>query len=278
MANATMDHMMSLVIFIAALIIFIGLFSQSMSTAVTYQSHGALSTKNSDLLDTMLLNPGINATWGTDSGIPSAFGLQDPEFTQYELSSFSLMRLSSSTGNLAEYDKTSPNNYYKQADSNFGSVLLTPTSQNLNYSTALRLLGINNTYGFQLTLTPNIAVTVAPTHVSSPLTLAISASGTGFPFANAAVNYCFILVTLPQNEMDYPSYTIQNGVVTTDQQGSANVSFSSVTNSNQVYAFIAYAHLGGVVGIGYFVHSTSSQQICYSCSSRHEYPTNCFGE
>jgi len=260
MANATMDHMISLIVFIAALLIFIGLFSQSISTAITYQSHGALSTKNSDLLDTILLNPGMNATWGTDVGIPSAFGLQDPEFTQYELSSFSLMRLASSTGNVAEYDKTSPSIYYDQTTSGFGSVLLTPASQDLNYSTALRLLGINNTYGFQLTLIPDIAVSIAPTHTSSPLSLAISASGTGFPFAGAMINYCFIMVTLPQADIDYPSYTMQNGVVTTDQQGSASVSFPSVTDSNQVYAFIACAHLNGVAGIGYFTHCSTTDQ------------------
>jgi hypothetical protein len=259
-ANATMDHMISLVIFIAALLIFIGLFSQSISTAITYQSHGSLSTKNSDLLDTILLNPGMNATWGMNSGTPSAFGLQDPEFTQYELSSFSLMRLGSSSGNIAEYDKTSPSIYYNQATSNPGGVLLTPASQNLNYSTALRLLGINNTYGFQLTLTPNIAVSIAPTHTSSPLSLAISASGTGFPFANAAIDYCLILATLPQNDMYYPSYTMQNGVTATDQQGSATISFPSVTDSNQVYAFIAYVHMDGVVGIGYFSHSSTTDQ------------------
>jgi hypothetical protein len=260
MANATMDHMISLVIFIAALIIFVGLFSQSISTAVTYQSHGALSTKNSDLLDTILLNPGINTTWGTDAGIPSVFGLQDPEFTQYQLSSFSLMRLSPSTKNVVEYDKTSPSIYYNQVTSSYGSALLTPASQDLNYSTALRLLGINNTYGFQLTLTPDITVSITRTHDSSPLSLSISASGTGFPFANAAVNYCLILVTLPQNDMNYPSCTTQNGVVATDQQGSANVTFSSVTDSNQVYAFIAYVHLDGVVGIGYFTHCSTTNQ------------------
>jgi len=60
--------------------------------------------------------------------------------------------------------------------------------------------------------------------------------------------------------MDYPSYTIQNGVVTTDQQGSANISFPSVTDSHQVYAFIAYAHMDGVVGIGYFTHSSNTDQ------------------
>lgn len=257
MANATIDHVISLVVFIAALLIFIGLFSQSISIAVVYQGHNALSIKNSDLLDTILLNPGINVTWGINDGLPSGFGLQDPEFTQYQMSSFSLTRLGSSTGNVAEYDKTSPSIYYDQAASSLGSCLLTPKAQDLNYSTALSLLGINGTYGFQLTFIPDITVSVTQTQASSPLNLAISASGTGFPFADAAINYCLVLVTLPQSDTQYPSYTIQNGAVTTDQQGSASVTFPNVTDPNQVYAFIAYAHLAGVEGIGYFTRDSS---------------------
>ena len=263
MASATMDHMISLIVFIAAILIFIGLFSQPIQTAIVYESHRALSTKNSDLLDTILLNPGINATWGTDGSIPSGFGLQDPEFTQYQLSPFSLMRLGSSTGNMVEYDKTSPSIYYNNASLGFGASLLTPNAQALNYSASLALLGINNTYGFQLTLTPDITVSITDiteNHVSSPLNLSISATGTGFPFAGASINYCLILVTLPQTDAQYPSYIIQHGAVTTDQQGMANVTFPNVTDVNQVYAFIAYAHLDGVVGVGYFTHGSATDQ------------------
>jgi hypothetical protein len=263
MASATMDHMISLIVFIAAILIFIGLFSQPIQTAIVYESHRALSTKTSDLLDTILLNPGIPANWGqSDCNVSdiNGFGLQDPEFTQYQLSPFSLMRLSS-TGNLVEYDKTSPSIYYNNASLGFGASLLTPNAQALNYSASLALLGINNTYGFQLTLTPDITVSITETHASSPLNLSISATGTGFPFANAPINYCLIQVTLPQTDAEYPSYTIQNGAVTTDQQGIAdNVTFPSVTDSNQVYAFIAYTHLDGIVGVGYHTRDSSTDQ------------------
>jgi hypothetical protein len=258
MASATMDHMISLIVFIAAILIFIGLFSQPIQTAIVYESHRALSTKTSDLLDTILLNPGIPANWGQSNCTAQGFGLQDPEFTQYQLSPFSLMRLGSSTGNMVEYDKTSPSIYYNNASLGFGASLLTPNAQALNYSASLALLGINNTYGFQLTLTPDITVSITENHGSSPLDLSISATGTGFPFAGASINYCLILVTLPQTDAEYPFYTIQNGVVTTDQQGIANVTFPSVTDP--VYAFIAYAHLDGVVGVGYFTHGSATDQ------------------
>lgn len=260
MASASMDHIISLIVFIAAFMIFIGLFSQNIQTAIGYQQHSSLSTKTSDLLDTMLLNPGVNATWGTDGTIPSGFGLQDPEFTEYQLSPFSLMRLGSSTANVVEYGKSSPNMYYSNLTSAFGVSLLTPTSQDINYSTASMLLGINNTYNFQLMLTPDITVTVTETQASNPLDLSIMASGTGFPFAGATVNYCLILVTLPQDQSDYPSYTIQSGAVATDQQGIANLSFPGVTDPNQVYAFVAYAHMNGIEGVGYHTRVSSNSQ------------------
>lgn len=249
-ASAAIDHMLALVVFIAAILIFIGFFGQSNQTAIVYESHRALSVKTSDLLDTILLNPGIPVNWGQTNSVVSGFGLQNPEFTQYQLSPFSLMKLSPSTGNHIEYLKTSSNTIYNNVTSGFGSLLLTPSNQCLNYSTVLGLLGINGTYGFQLAFTPDITVSIAEDHSNSPLDLSITATGTGFPFAGASVNYCLILATLPQNDSQYPSYTIQYGVVTTNKLGIANVTFPSVTDPNQVYSFIAYTHLAGIMGVG----------------------------
>ena len=80
--------------------------------------------------------------------------------------------------------------------------------------------------------------------------------------AGASINYCLILVNLPQSQSQYPSYTLQNGAVTTDQQGMADVTFSAVTDPNQVYAFIAYAHMDGLLGVGYHTRvSTTDQYI-----------------
>jgi hypothetical protein len=260
LSGISVDHIVSIIIFLAAILLFVSLFGQMVQPAITYQQNRAVATKCSDLLDTMLLNPGSPSNWGQENSAPSGFGVQDPEFTEYQLSAFSLMRLGSATGNLVEYDKT-PNIYYNSITSGFGASLLTPTAQALNYSTALTLLGINNTYGFQLTLTPDIKVTIADiteNQAISPLNLSISAMGTGFPFAGASINYCLIIVTLPPTDAQYPSYTIQNGIVTTDQQGMAYVAPPNVTDTNQVYAFIAYAHLDGIVGVGYFTHDTTT--------------------
>ena len=141
-----------------------------------------------------------------------------------------------------------------------GAVLDTPNAEALDYSSATTLLGINGTYGFQLSLVPDIMVTVTQTQACSPLSLSIDATGTGFPFAGAEVSYCLILVTLGQTSAQYPSYTIQTGTNTTNSQGMTTVSFSSVTNPNQVYSFIAYAHMDGIVGVGYLTQDSATDQ------------------
>jgi hypothetical protein len=249
MAGSTIDHMVSVIVFIAAIMIFLGLFSQTNQTAITYERHKVLATKTSDLLDNMLLNPGIPADWGKTSAVLVGFGVQDPEFTQYQVSAFSLMRLASCT-NVLDFDKSTSGIYYNDASLGYGAALLTPKASELPYYTAAKLLGINSTYGFQLSLTPIITVTVTETQADSPLTLTLNAHGTGFPFANATINYCLVQVNMGQLG-DYPSYTIENGVAATDRTGTAHVAFASVTDPTQAYAFIASVHLYGVVGVGY---------------------------
>ncbi len=93
MASAAVDHMVSLIVFMAAIMIFIGIFSQNMQTGINYERHNALSTKTSDLLDNILLNPGLPQNWGQSDSSIVGFGLQDPDYSQYKLSSFSSMRL-----------------------------------------------------------------------------------------------------------------------------------------------------------------------------------------
>jgi hypothetical protein len=234
-------------VFLAATLLFIGLFNQTIQTAVVYQQHRAIATKCSDLLDNMLLNPGAPTDWGQRSDAPTGFGLQDPEFTEYKLNPFSLMRLCSYTGTPVYYDKT--NMTYSNITMGFGNYLLMPYSDILNYSTALKLLGIENKYGFQLTLTPVVTVTVTETS-ANPLRLQVDAEGTGFPLAHARVSYYLFLVSLSGGGA-YPSYTVQSGITETDEQGLVTVPFSNITDPNVCYTFIAYAHLGGLNGVGY---------------------------
>jgi hypothetical protein len=250
--------MISITIFLAAILLFTNMFGQTIQTAIIYQTHRATATKCSDLIDTMLLNPGNPSTWSLTNYSPTGFGLQDPEFTQYQLSAFSFMRLDSSSADYVYFKE--PNGFYTKTTTGFGSSLLIPSVNTINYSLALKLLGINNTYGFQLELTPVITVDIAENQASNPLNLSLSATGTGFPLANASINTCLILVSLPANEGEYPSFTLLNRTVTADEKGSSSVEFPEVTGSTQSYAFIAYAHLGGLLGVGFHERVSSTDQ------------------
>jgi len=256
MVSSTVDHMISVTVFLAATLLFIGLFNQTIQTAVIYQRHRAIATKASDLLDNMLLSPGIPVNWGQTDSDPTGFGLQDPEFTQYRINPYSLMRLQSSVGDPLYYPPTEM--YYSNVTIGDRNFMLVPYNLTLDYSTAARLLGINNTYGFQLTLTPIVSVSIQETHASGPLTLSLTASGVGFPLSYATVSYCFLKVEASGGQST-PSYTMEFDSVVTDETGSTTISFADVAAGDS-YVFIAYARLSGLIGVGYHERSLDQER------------------
>jgi len=251
MAGSTIDHLVSVTIFLGALLLFISLFNQTLQTAILYQRHRNLAAKCSDLLDNMLLNPGIPINWGQTNEIPTGFGLQDPEFTQYRLSAFSLMRLNYSEGELVYYEKTGQ--WYSNITIGFGKFLLVPIGKALNYSYATKLLGVNGTYGFRLTLTPIVTVSVSEVQ-PNPLILSVKVMGAGFPLAYASLSYCFITVDPTGGEGAYPSYKADYDTTYVNEEGEALLSFSDFDGSSESYVLIAYAYLGGLMGVGYHEH------------------------
>ena len=247
MVSSTVDHMVAITVFLAATLLFIGLFNQTIQTAVIYQRHRATATKASDLLDNMLLNPGIPANWSLLNGDPIGFGLQDPEFTQYKISPFSLMRLNSSTGTPVYYPKTGLT--YSNITMGFGQSLLVPFNETVSYSEALRLLGINGTYGFSLTMTPIVTVSISEVQ-PNPLTLSINVLGAGSPLAYAEVSYCFMVIK-GRDGGAYPSYSIDYDTILADNAGVASLVFPGFDGTEDSYVLIAYAHLSGLMGVGY---------------------------
>ena len=188
MVSSTIDHMIAITVFLAATLLFIGLFNQTIQTAVIYQRHRGTATKASDLLDGMLLSPGIPVNWGQSDVDPTGFGLQDPEFTQYKISPYSLMRLVSSITDPIYYDITAQ--YYSNITVGDRVFMLVPYRLALNYSQVSSLLGIRNNYGFQLTFTPIVNVDIKEAPSSNPLILNVKASGVGFPLSYATISYC----------------------------------------------------------------------------------------
>lgn len=254
MVASTIDHLVAVTIFIGALLLFVGMFNQIIQTAVLFQQHSYLASECSDLLDNMLLTPGYPINWSQTDATPSSFGLQDPEFTQYQTSGFSLMRLQPSDENAFTYSKTGLT--YNNITSGFGNVLSVPYTLAINYSMAQKLLGSNNTFGFQLTMTPVLSVKITENRTSAPTSLSftVNTMGIGFPLSNATLNYCFLNVT-ERGAATPPSYKIFSGTAYSDYKGQAKLGFSNVGTS---YALIIYAHSSGLSGLGCFEHITSN--------------------
>ena len=257
MAGSTIDHMVALTLFLAALLLFIGLFNQTIQTAVLYQRHAVIAAKCTDLLDNVLLSPGYPTYWGSSNSTPSSFGLQDPEFMQYQLSPFSLMHLNSLTGSPIYYPNTGQT--YSNITMGFGNFLFVPYSEVLNYSTVSMLLGINNTYGFQMMIVPIVNVSISELHSSNPLNLSVNVAGKGFPLANANLTYCFMTALL-QGGGSYPTCTTSYGTANTDEKGMTFLSFPAVTDPNTSYSLTVYAHIRGLTGMGYCQRVSSAQQ------------------
>jgi hypothetical protein len=248
----------SLIVLLGALLLFVGLFNQTIQTAVSYQRDRNVATECSGLLDSILLSPGYpldsNTTtfWGRTNSTPTIFGLQDPEFTQYELSPFSLMRLNYSQGSPVYYSKTLT--YYSNNTTGSGASLLVPFNEVVNYSTVAGLLGVNGTYGFSLTITPIVTININQIQ-ATPLNLTVTATGNGYPLANANLSYCIINVT---GQTQYPSYGIISGTSMTNSAGQTFLNFSGIDGTQASYAVIVYASLNGLVGVGYQIHNLYS--------------------
>jgi hypothetical protein len=247
-AGATIDHLVAFTVFLAALLLFIGFYNQMNQTAIVYQFHTSIATKCSDVLDSILLNPGSPTDWGlSDSNTRNLtfFGLQDPEFQEYRLSPFSVMRLLSPSAQ--QYNNVSWNVN--------GGYLLVQSSEGIDYHSVTRMLGINGTYDFQLSITPSITLNISQVP-STYLELEIQAYGTGFPLSNAYVNYLMFWANTSTSG-NYPvlNYNFTSNLLQTNSSGVAFIPFPSLSNGT-AFTFIAEAYAGGIYGIGYLSQDT----------------------
>jgi len=96
MAGATIDHMISLTILIAALLVTMTIYNGMFSTAVDYDRNRQIANKAVDLMNTICLSPGNPTDWGATNDSVLGFGLQDPQAGGYALSPHSIMRLRTS--------------------------------------------------------------------------------------------------------------------------------------------------------------------------------------
>jgi hypothetical protein len=246
--GATIDHLVASTVFLAALLLFIGFFNQMNQTAILYQNHKYISTKCSDVLDSILLNPGSPSDWGfsgSNTQKLTFFGLQDPDFQEYRLSPFSLMRLLSPGAQ--QYNNVS-------WDLN-GGYLLLQASECADYHNVTGLLGINGIYDFQLAIAPTLTVNISEVS-DAHLKLRIQVYGTGFPLSNAYLNYIlFWANTSTSGGVPILNYNFISDALQTDSSGVASIEFPYL-NSGTAFTFIVKAQTTGISGAGYLAKKT----------------------
>ncbi|UCE96102.1 MAG: hypothetical protein JSV51_00365 [Candidatus Bathyarchaeota archaeon] len=253
MTGVTIDHLVAATTFIAAIVLFMGLFTQTLQTAILYQQNRHVALKASDLLDNILLNPGYPYNWGVTNTTLSVFGLQKPGESGYSLSSFALMRLTSLSGEPVEYPRDS-GIWYNNVSIGPDSYLFIPISDTIDYETASRLLGINGTYGFQLSIAPIADVSISE-HQSNPLTLKVEVKGLGFPLSGAILRYYFYRA---YGTSQYGALELSTGVAKADSSGVAYLNFT-LDGDIETYTIIVYASLSGILGLGHYSHRTFTQ-------------------
>jgi len=256
--GATIDHMISVTILIAALLVSMLIFNGLFAAAVDYDRNRQVANKAIDIMNTICLSPGSPIDWGETNDTLLGFGLQDPEVGGYTLSPYSIMRLntgSSSGGSqIVYYPKT--DSYYNNISANYGHGVLIPLGDCVNYTDAAELLGVNGTYGFSIDIIPILEVSVSQVPVSPPqnhLILKVDVRGSGLPLSGATLSYSLFHVGKGST---YPSIASYSGVNQTDSSGSAVIEFDEVDESNDAYSFIVYVSIGGVTGNGYYTHNT----------------------
>jgi len=257
MSGATIDHMVAFTLFLAALLIFFGFFNQLNQTAIVYEQHNEIATECTNILDSILLNPGSPDDWGVMSNSAHNLvylGLQDPEFDQYTLNPFSLMRLLSSSQEV--YENQTEEWYSNELWDQNGGYLLLQDTQCISYHNVTSLLGINGTYDFQLMITPTLTVNITQVPADD-LKLEIQVYGSGFPLPDANLNYLMFWTNTSAN--GYPILNQYNStsdlLLPTDSSGVTSKDFPSLNNET-AFTCIVEASEGGLLGIGYLSQQT----------------------
>jgi hypothetical protein len=118
----------------------------------------------------------------------------------------------------------------------------------INYTTAAKLLGVNGSYAFRLTVTPTLSVSISEVS-PNPLGLRVDVRGPGLSVASATLNY-LLVHAVPQGGA-YPSFQYYSGASQTNSSGSALLQFPTVNGLQYAYSVMVYATIGGITGVGY---------------------------
>jgi len=252
MTGATIDHMISVTILIAALLVAMMTFNGLFASAIDYDRNRQVANKAVDIMNTICLSPGSPTDWGETNETLLGFGLQDPRVGGYALSPYSIMRLKTATNDsqLIEYPPGS-GSFYNNISANFGDAILTPLGDCINYTSATELLGINGTYGFSIDITPTLNVIISKVPGVGYLIFKVDVIGSALPLSGATLNYYLFHVG---KGVSTSTFVVYSGVEETNSSGSALIEFPTLNpdDDTDAYHFMVYASLSGLNGIGYY--------------------------
>lgn len=256
MTGATIDHMISLTILIAALLVAMMTYNGLFASAIDYDRNRQVANKAIDITNTICLSPGSPIDWGETNETLLGFGLQDPNVGGYALSPYSIMRLNTASDDSqpVEYPEGS-GVFYNNISTSDRHAMLTPIGDCVNYTTAAELLGVNGTYGFSVDITPTLNVIISPDPEASNLILNVAVSGSGLPLSGANLNYYLFHINKTDSEDDFPCVTAYSNVTQTELSGSVEIDFPIAADS--VYSFVVYVSLGGVTGVGNYANNAA---------------------
>ena len=131
-----------------------------------------------------------------------------------------------------------------------------PVSESVDYATASRLLGVNGSYGFQLSITPTLKITISEIKLD-PLMLEVKVEGPGFPLSGATLNYLLYWVYVAD---DQRFFNVTSASAQTDSVGVVSLDFSDdpYVDGSKAYTIIVNVHFSGLQGVGYRTRETTT--------------------
>lgn len=247
MTGSTIDHMVAVPTLLAALLVCLAIYNQTLSDAIAYQRNHQVAVKARDLIDNIVLGSGLPSDWGQSSTTPTAFGLQQPESGGFTLSPFAPMRL-------IEPAEPLYNGVFNNVSVGQGISLYLPAAVHVNQSTAERSLGISGSYRFQLSIAPTLNVSVSDVS-QSPLRFIVQVKGPGGTVYGATV-YGSLYYT-SKNDPCHIHDT--RCMAETDSTGMADLTFDVPDIS--AYAILVQVQVGGLVGLGFGSNSSDNDSF-----------------
>ncbi|MCJ7635160.1 hypothetical protein MUP77_22555 [Candidatus Bathyarchaeota archaeon] len=248
MVSYTIDFIASIVVVTVLLTSSIIIVAQDLNRAVIYQQDQQIFLKASDILNNVLQNTGYPQDWGQTNATPRSFGLDIPYAEYITPSPFTPLRLIQTNEkilyNSVEYRNLTTGNTH----------LFLRSSEYINYNDAAELLAVENDFGFLISITPVLNISISQIR-ASPLKIGISVQGPSGGVAGASLNASLFYV---KKSTPYPSISnpIRSQTIS-NISGGAEIDFPGINADDTSYIALLKANTGGTVGVSYYTNTYS---------------------